>query len=144
MKMLFNLRDRLNQVPLSIVQLLMRIGVGAVFFRAGLLKAESWEMTVKLFQEEYRVPLLPPEIAARMAMAQELTLPIFLFLGLATRIATLPLFGMLFVIQTFVYPDAWGEHLVWGSMLLFLLLRGAGTFSVDHLLSRTLLRRSQS
>ena len=56
-------------------------------------------------------------------MTQELTLPILLFVGLATRIATLPLFGMLFVIQTFVYPDAWGDHLLWGSMLLFLLVR---------------------
>lgn len=142
MKMLFNLRDRLNNFPLSIVQLLMRIGVGTVFFRAGLLKAASWDMTLMLFRDEYKVPLLPPDIAARMAMVQELTLPIFLFLGLATRIATLPLFGMLLVIQTFVYPDAWNDHLVWGSILLFLLVRGAGTFSLDHLIARRFGRKS--
>jgi putative oxidoreductase len=133
MSLLFALRNRLERFPLAIVQLLMRVAVGLVFFRAGLLKAASWEITVKLFEDEYKVPLLPPEIAARMAMTQELTLPILLFLGLATRIATLPLFGMLFVIQTFVYPEAWGDHLLWGSMLLFLLVRGAGPLSLDHL-----------
>ena len=134
MNALFTLRDRLERFPLSIVQLLMRVAVGLVFFRAGLLKAASWQITLKLFEDEYKVPFLAPAIAARMAMVQELTLPVLLFLGLATRVATLPLFGMLFVIQTFVYPDAWGDHLLWGSMLLFLLVRGAGTVSLDHLL----------
>ena len=142
MTLLFSLRDRLERVPLSIVQLLMRVAVGLVFFRAGLLKAASWEITVKLFEDEYKVPLLAPAVAARMAMVQELTLPILLFLGLATRVATLPLFGMIFVIQTFVYPDAWGDHLLWGSMLLFLLVRGAGTFSLDHVLFRSRSPRS--
>src|SRR6185503_16517441 len=69
------------------------------------LKYQSWEFTVRLFQEEYRVPLLDPAVAARIALVQELTIPILLFLGLATRIATLPLLGMIAVIQTFVYPQ---------------------------------------
>jgi len=79
--------------PLSNIQLAGRIGVGATFFKAGLLKYNSWEFTVKLFQEEYRVPLLDPALAARMAMIQELTIPILLFLGekrlrpAATRVA---------------------------------------------------------
>ena len=80
----------LARFPLSIIQLAGRIGVGATFFKAGLLKYQSWEFTVRLFQEEYRVPLLDPAVAARIAMVQELTIPILLFLGLATRIATLP------------------------------------------------------
>ena len=126
----------LARFPLSIIQLAGRVGVGATFFKAGLLKYQSWEFTVKLFQEEYRVPLLDPAIAARMAMVQELTIPILLFLGLATRIATIPLLGMIAVIQTFVYPNAYNEHLVWGAILVLLLTRGPGIFSVDYLIGR--------
>lgn len=129
-----------ERFPLSVIQLAMRVGVGAIFFNAGLLKYRSWEFTVQLFRDEYRVPLLSPEAAARVAMLQELTIPVLLFLGLATRLATLPFLGMLAVIQTFVYPNAWAEHLVWGSILLFLLTRGPGVFSVDHLLHRGVTR----
>lgn len=121
---------------LSLIQLAMRIGVGAVFFNAGLLKYNSWEFTVKLFEDEYKVPLLDPAVAARLAMVQELTLPVLLFLGLATRVATLPMLGMIAVIQTFVYPNAWTEHLVWSSILVFLLTRGPGILSLDHLVDR--------
>ena len=124
----------LARFPLSIIQLAGRIGVGATFFKAGLLKYQSWEFTVRLFQEEYRVPLLDPAVAARIAMVQELTIPILLFLGLATRIATIPLLGMIAVIQTFVYPNAYNEHLVWGAILVLLLTRGPGVFSVDYLI----------
>jgi putative oxidoreductase len=130
------LRDRLARFPLSIILLAGRIGVGATFFKAGLLKYYSWEFTVRLFQEEYRVPLLPPEVAARMAMVQELTIPILLFLGLATRLATLPMLGMIAVIQTFVYPHAYNEHLVWSAILVLLLTRGPGVLSLDHLIAR--------
>ena len=75
-------------------------------------------------------------MAAQIAMIQELTIPVLLFVGLATRIATVPLIGMIAVIQTFVYPNAWTEHLVWGSILVFLLTRGPGVLSVDHLIAR--------
>jgi len=107
-----------------------------VFFKAGLLKYNSWEFTILLFRDEYKVPLLAPELAARMAMVQELTLPILLFIGLGTRLATLPLFGMLLVIQTLVYPNAWADHLFWASALLIILSRGPGVFSLDHLIAR--------
>ncbi len=129
-------RQWLERVPLSLIQLAMRIGVGAVFFNAGLLKYNSWEFTVKLFEDEYKVPLLDPAVAARLAMVQELTLPVLLFLGLATRAATVPMLGMIAVIQTFVYPNAWTEHLVWSSILVFLLTRGPGILSLDHLVDR--------
>jgi putative oxidoreductase len=95
-----------------------------------------------LFRDEYQVPLLDPELAARMAMVQELTLPMLLFVGLATRLATIPFLSMLAVIQTFVYPNAWAEHLVWGSILLFLLTRGPGVFSLDHLIARKMRGRT--
>lgn len=127
---------RLERVPMSLLLLLARVGVGMVFFKAGLLKYSSWEFTVLLFRDEYKVPLLAPELAARMAMVQELVLPVFLFIGLGTRLATLPLFGMLIVIQTFVYPNAWADHLYWAGTLLLILTRGPGAFSLDHLIAR--------
>lgn len=133
-------RAWLARFPLSLILLAGRIGVGTTFFRAGLLKYNSWEFTVRLFAEEYRVPLLDPAVAARIAMVQELTIPILLFLGLATRLATLPLLGMIAVIQTFVYPNAFNEHLVWGSILVLLLTRGPGAISIDHLIDRAMHR----
>jgi len=82
------------------------------------------------------VPLLDPAVAARMATFQEFTIPIFLFLGLATRVATLPLLGEILVIQIFVYPNAFNDHLMWGSILVLLLTRGPGVFSLDYLIER--------
>ena len=135
-------REWLVRFPLSILQLAMRVGVGAVFFKAGLLKYNSPEFAVLLFRDEYQVPLLAPETAARLAMINELTIPVLLFLGLATRLATLPLFGMIAVIQIFVYPNAWTDHLLWGSILLFLLTRGPGTLSLDYVIARAFRSRA--
>jgi putative oxidoreductase len=136
------IRAALEATPLSIVQLLARLGVGAVFFKSGLTKIASWEFTIMLFREEYRVPLLPPEIAAPIATATELSMPVLLVLGLFTRLATLPLLGMVLVIQLFVYPDSWAEHLTWVALLLLLLTRGAGAISLDRIISAALsLRR---
>jgi putative oxidoreductase len=118
---LASLRERPGRFPLSILQLGMRVGVGMVFFKAGLLKYQSFEFAVKLFEDEYKLPLLPPAAGARMAMINELTTSTLLFLGFATRLVTLPLFGMISVIQIFVYPNAWPDHVLWGSVLLFLL-----------------------
>jgi putative oxidoreductase len=134
-------RTLLGRFPLSIIQLAGRVGVGVTFFKAGLLKYNSWELTVKLFEDEYRVPVLDPAVAARIAMIQELTIPILLFLGLATRIATVPLLGMITVIQIFVYPNAYNDHLVWGSILVLVLTRGPGVFSLDYLIERAALKR---
>ncbi|HEU5321303.1 MAG TPA: DUF692 family protein, partial [Methylomirabilota bacterium] len=91
----------------------------------------SWELTVQLFADEYRVPVLPPDVAAVTATSVELGCSTLLVLGLLTRLATLPLLGMLATIQLFVYPGAWSEHLVWGSILLYLLARGGGAVSLD-------------
>ncbi len=132
------IRQRLCRVPLSLLQLIMRIAIGSVFFNAGLLKYRSWEITVLLFRDEYKVPWVDPRLLARMATFNELAFSTLLFLGLATRLATLPFLGMIVVIQTFVYPEAWIEHLVWTSILLLLLTRGAGALSVDHLIARRL------
>ncbi|MGQ0767382.1 MAG: DoxX family protein [Gemmatimonadota bacterium] len=129
-------RERAERFPLSVIQLAMRVAVGSVFFKAGLLKLSSFEFAVKLFEDEYKVPLIDPALAARMAMTVELTIPVLLFVGLWTRIATLPLLGMIAVIQTFVYPNAWTDHLLWGSILVFIATRGPGALSLDALISR--------
>ncbi|MDF2757418.1 MAG: DoxX family protein [Thermomicrobiales bacterium] len=128
----------LERFPLALLQLAFRIAVGSVFFRSGLLKLESWDFTVLLFRDEYKVPVLSPETAAVFTTILELGCPIFLFIGFGTRLATLPLLGMIFVIQTFIYPNAWSEHLMWASILLFLLTRGPGPISVDRLIWRRL------
>ena len=130
------LLDRLGRVPLGLHQLLFRLGVASVFWKAGMTKVASWETTLALFRDEYRVPLLPPELAAPMAASFELGCAALLVLGLATRLATLPLLGMIATIQIFVYPSAWSDHLVWGSILLFLLTRGGGPIALDHWIAR--------
>jgi putative oxidoreductase len=129
-------RTTLERIPLALIQLAMRIAVGAVFFNSGLLKINSWEFAIKLFEDEYKVPFIDPVWAARLAAFNELTFPVLLVLGLATRLATLPLLGMILVIQTLVYPQAWVDHLLWGSILLFLLSRGPGPISLDALIER--------
>ena len=75
---------------------------------------------------------------AKLTMVRELTLPVLLFLGLATRAATLTLLGMIAVIQVFVYSNAGTEHLVWSSTLVYLLTKGPSIFSIDHLIDRYL------
>jgi putative oxidoreductase len=127
-------RDLLGRFPLPLLQLMFRLAVATVFIKAGLTKIASWETTVQLFADEYKVPVLPPDLAATMAATFELGCSALLVLGLATRAATLPLLGMIAVIQTFVYPHAYSEHLTWASLLLFLLTRGAGPWSLDRAL----------
>lgn len=130
--------DLLERVPFSLHLLLFRLGIAGVFLPAGLLKVKSWESTLALFQDEYKVPILAPAMAAVMATAIELGCSSLLIAGLATRLATLPLLGEIATIQLFVYPQAWREHLVWGSILLLLLTRGGGVVSIDRVLAARL------
>ena len=125
----------LERVPLGLHQLLFRLAIAGVFLRAGLQKLESWESTVELFRNEYKVPVLPPDLAALMGTATEIIAPTLLVLGLGTRVAALPLLGMIATIQLFVYPQAWPEHLVWSSILILLLTRGGGAIALDHLIA---------
>lgn len=129
-------REWLNHLPLSIPQTLARFAIAGVFFKSGMTKIANWDLTVQLFQDEYRLPLLPPELAAAMGATLELSMPVLLVLGLFTRLAVLPLLGMTAVIEIFVYPDAWPTHLSWAGLLLPLIANGAGTWSLDHLLGR--------
>jgi len=132
---LADLVARLERFPMAVLQLLFRVSIAAVFWNSGLTKIASWQSTVVLFRDEYRVPVIPPEIAAALAAAVELTCPVLLVLGLATRLATLPMLGMTFVIEAFVYPEDWIEHLTWASLLLMLLTRGPGAIALDRWLA---------
>ena len=131
----------LERFPMALLQLLFRISIGAVFWNSGLTKIASWQSTVVLFRDEYRVPILPPEIAAALGASVELTCPVLLVLGVCSRLATLPMLGMTFVIQTFVYPEDWVEHLTWASLLLFILTRGPGAIALDRWIAPYVYRR---
>lgn len=129
---------RLLPAPLQL--LAARLAVAAIFFLSGRTKVEGWftlkESTLQLFQYEYMLPLIPPQIAAQLATFAEHALPLLLVAGLFTRSAALGLLGMTAVIQLFVYPQAWPTHLSWAALLLPLVAQGGGTFALDHLLRR--------
>lgn len=134
----------LNRVPFSALVLVARCATFSVFFRSGLVKISDWNSTLMLFRDEYKVPLLPPNIAATMAASMELGLSWFVLLGLFTRLGVLGYFGMILVIQTFVYPMAWPDHIQWTGFMIFILCRGPGKISLDYLLGRALKIRTAS
>jgi putative oxidoreductase len=113
--------------------LLVRVQVAVVFLRSGIVKIEDFPGTVFLFQTEYGVPILPPLLAALMATTFELGSSLLLILGLASRLAALPLIGMTGVIEL-TYDRANPEHLVWVTLLLTIVCFGAGCLSVDGFL----------
>ena len=143
--------DLLSRVPHSLIALLGRFSIAAVFWKSGQTKIEGlaidliggefhwgWprlsEGALELFRTEYRLPLLPPEFAAPMAAFAEHLFPLLLLFGVATRFSALGLLGMTTVIQIFVYPDAWPTHLSWAGLLLLLVARGGGRWSLDRVL----------
>jgi putative oxidoreductase len=126
----------LDSVPYTLLALPLRVGVATVFWNSAMAKLANWDTTIELFTEEYKVPLLPPEFAANLALSIELTAPVLLVLGLLTRVSALVLLGMTTVIEIFVYPQAWPTHIQWAAMLLVLLCRGAGKLSLDHVVWR--------
>ena len=130
--------DRLDSVPYRLLALPLRFAVATVFWNSAMTKLANWDTAVALFTDEYKVPLLPPEFLAYTTVTIELATPVLLVLGLGTRPAVLVLLGMTAVIEIFVYPEAWPTHLQWAAMLLVLLCRGSGEFSVDHLLRKRL------
>ena len=115
-----------------------RRGIG--IFSSGLQKYRSFDYAKQLFTEAYKIPLVDPAVAARAAMINELTCSTLLMLGIVTRVATLPLLAMLLVLQL-VYPADWPNNVLWGSILLFLLTRGPGQFSVDRTIERHFVKR---
>lgn len=133
------LAQRLERgVPHDLLALAARIGIAAIFFLSGRTKVDGWlhisDSAYELFRTEYRLPLVPPEIAAHLAAYAEHLFPVLLVLGLFTRLSAAALLGMTLVIQVFVYPDAWPTHLSWAALLLYLVGRGAGRLSLDRAL----------
>jgi putative oxidoreductase len=122
----------LESVPYWLLALPLRFAVATVFWNSAMTKLANWDTAVALFTDEYKVPLLPPGLAAYMVVTIEITSPVLLVLGLATRPAALVLLGMTTVIEVFVYPEAWPTHIQWAAMLLVLLCRGPGDLSVDR------------
>lgn len=129
--------DRLTAlIGHDVLALVSRIGIAAVFWLSGRTKVEGLltvsDNAVALFADEYKLPLLPPEVGAHLAAYAEHLFPLLLVLGLFTRFSALALLGMTAVIQFFVYPDAWPTHLTWAAILLYLIGRGAGAISLDR------------
>ncbi|HUN46988.1 MAG TPA: DoxX family protein [Stellaceae bacterium] len=131
----------LGGFPQAVLQFAFRFSIASVFWHSGMTKLANWDTTIALFRDEYRVPVLPPELAATLAATVELSCPVLLVLGLAARLATLPMLGMTLVIEVFVYPEQWVEHLIWATILVFILTRGPGRLSLDHLIARSLAGR---
>lgn len=115
----------------SAVLLAVRLWMAKVFFMSGLVKIKSWDSTIALFTDEYKVPVLPPEIAAYMATAAELSLPVLLVLGFMTPLAALGLFVMTMVIELFIYPGT-TDHYHWMLLLGILITHGSGKFGADY------------
>lgn len=142
-----------SRIPHSLIALLARFSIAAVFWKSGQTKIEGlaidivggeftlgWprlsDSAVSLFRDEYKLPLLSPEWAAIAAAAGEHLLPVLLLLGLGTRLAALGLLVMTAVIQFLVYPGAYPVHGVWAAVLLWLMALGPGRLSIDHWLER--------
>ena len=130
---------QLDRIPDSLLLLVARVGIAAVFFLSGRTKVDGLlhitSGTYELFRTEYVLPLLSPELAAHLATYSEHLFPVLLVLGLFTRVEALSLLGMTLTIQTFVYPDAWPTHLSWAGLLLPLIARGGGDWSLDRALN---------
>jgi putative oxidoreductase len=142
-----------ERIPESLIALLARFSIAATFWNSGQTKVEGFALNivsgeftlgwprlassaVDLFRDEYRLPLLPPELAAVLATLGEHALPALVLLGLGTRLASFGLLLMTAVIQLLVYPGAYPTHGVWAAVLLWLMVRGGGVVSLDHLVAR--------
>jgi putative oxidoreductase len=129
-----------ERIPQSFISLVGRVAVAGVFWRSGQTKIDGFgisDTALYLFREEYKLPLIPPDVAAYLATAAELTLPVLLVVGFASRLAALGLLIMTAIIQVFVYPSGWPEHILWATALLIVIARGPGPVSLDHLIWRT-------
>ncbi|WP_443749546.1 DoxX family protein [Asticcacaulis solisilvae] len=115
--------------------LAVRLWLAKFFFFSGLTKIANFNTTIALFTDEYKVPVLPPQIAAVMSTTAELSLPILLVLGLFTRFAGLGFFAMTTVIAVFVYPDA-PENAYILLLAATLIALGSGRFGADYWIAK--------
>lgn len=143
----------MEHIPNTLLALVARFSIAAVFWKSGQTKIQGFavdivngeftlglprlsDSVVDLFRDEYRLPLIPPEIAATLAATAEHLFPLLILLGLATRLSALALLGMTLTIQLFVYPDAYPTHGTWAAVLLYLMVHGPGKLSLDHWIAR--------
>jgi putative oxidoreductase len=126
-----------GRIPDNLILFAARLFPAAVFWMSGRTKMDGWTIADRayfLFEQEYRLPLLDPELAARLATTAEHVFPVLLVIGLATRFSALALLGMTLTIQIFVYPNAWPTHGLWATCFLIVIAKGPGLFSLDHLI----------
>jgi putative oxidoreductase len=130
------LENTVNAPRLLTLWMVARISIAAIFIMSGRTKVEGFltiiDSTYELFRTEYNLPLIAPELAAHLSAYAEHLFPALLILGLFSRLSALALLGMTLVIEIFVYPDAWPTHLSWIGLLLVIIAKGAGTFSLDR------------
>ncbi|MBB5041475.1 DoxX family protein [Shinella fusca] len=137
----------LGHIPSDVIALVARLSIAGVFWRSGETKLDGWSVSdsaVYLFENEYRLPLIDPWLAAHLAAFAEHVFPVLLVVGLASRFSALALLAMTLVIEIFVYPDAWPTHGTWAACLLFIAARGPGLFSIDALIARRTRNRHRS
>ena len=132
----------LSRIPDWTYASLMRVAVFFVFFLSARTKVDGFltlkSSTFYLFENEYALPVIPSAWAAYMATYAEHIFSVLVLVGLATRLSALSLLAMTAVIQIFVYPEAYVVHMTWAAMLLYLVSKGGGLFSVDEAVARTL------
>lgn len=122
------------RIPYALPAFAARLFPAAVFWTSGRTKLDGLTLkpsTLFLFEQEYALPLIPPDLAARLATTAEHLFPVLLLLGLMTRLSALALLAMTAVIQIFVYPAAWQTHGLWAACFLILIARGPGAWSLD-------------
>lgn len=122
-----------------------RLYVAYAFFLSGLTKIRDWGTTVSLFMDEYKVPLLSPEVAAAMGTAGELVLPVLLVIGLGGRFAALGLsvINIVAVISlSEIAPAALQQHITWGVLLAGLAVYGCGKWALDHVIIPNMQRKA--
>jgi putative oxidoreductase len=151
-RLLMKVIGMFNRIPESAIQFLARFAIAVTFWISGQTKIEGFvvdpigghiqlgwphlsDSAVELFRSEYALPLIPPEWAAHMAAFSEHLFPLLLLLGLATRFSAAALLGMTLVIEIFVYPLAYPTHALWATLMLYLMARGPGAFSLDRLIA---------
>ncbi|MDM8566231.1 DoxX family protein [Candidatus Halobeggiatoa sp. HSG11] len=119
----------------------VRLYVAWIFFKSGLVKIQSWDTTVMLFEYEYNVPFLSPHLAAVLGTAAEFILPALFLLGLGGRLSVIALF-VFNLVAVISYPDispaGIQQHMLWGFMLIMLFFYGFGKLSLDHMISSRL------
>lgn len=133
------LLDRGLEALQPLVALATRCWVSWQFLKSGMLKLEDWETTLFLFQEEYRTPVLSPQLAAIAGTAGEIIFPLLLIAGLFGRLAAVGLLAvnvMAVVAYAHVllgagFEAALGQHYLWGFMLVILAVYGPGRYSLD-------------